>query len=139
MTNRYTPVNRQSRRFCSQVQVCDTFTDSERYFYTYLPLLLTQHTYTMAVSGLMGRGSIAELAPGAVSSPPKLDIPPKTQICVIGSLICVGIGHFFTTDCSMMSYYYLLLTMVVCHRYHATTILITVHLSPGPTGILSRV
>ena len=86
----------------------------------------------------MGRGSCAELAPGAVRSPPNLNIPPKTQIRVIGSPTYIGISGFCTTDCSMMSFYYLLLTMVACHRYHAPTILTTAHLSPGPPEILPR-
>ena len=45
----------------------------------------------MAGNDPMRQGSCAELAPGAVPSPPKLNIPPKTQVRVISSLIDVGI------------------------------------------------
>ena len=72
-------------------------------------------------------------------TPAELNIPTETQIYMISSLIYVGIRGFCTTGCGMISFLYLLLTMVASHRYHAPTILTTAHLSPGPPGILPRV
>ena len=40
---------------------------------------------------------------------------PKTSNSI---LIYVGISRIFTTDCSLMPFIYLSLTMVACHRYH---------------------